>query len=60
MEATRKNIKIVEKIIELLSEEKCTIDESTKILQYANNMIKETSMVQSAADQINQIIDFYD
>lgn len=45
MIASEKNNKIVNKIIEILSEEKCSVREATAILEYTENRIAETSVV---------------
>lgn len=48
MEATEKNFNIVERILEILAEEKCTVRQSEEILRYTASEIQERSTVQVA------------
>lgn len=48
MDATEQNFNIVERILGILAEEKCTVRQSEEILRYAASEIHERSTVQSA------------
>lgn len=45
MKATQKNEKIARQIINLLAQEKVTVEESDEILRFARDEIKERSLV---------------
>lgn len=46
MEITKKNCKIADKIIQMLAEEKCTVEETQDILSAVTREIKRSSTVQ--------------
>ncbi len=46
MEITKKNCKIADKIIQMLAEEKCTVEETQDILNAVMREIKRSSTVQ--------------
>ncbi len=48
MDATEKNFDIVERILEILAEKKCTVRQSEDILRYVGSEVRERSTVQSA------------
>lgn len=54
-ESLKRQYEISEKIIEVLTAEKCTISEATTILKYVENVIEYTSVVQSASDYLNEL-----
>lgn len=47
MQATEKNCRVADKIIEILVDEKCTVEDAQDILMEVSREIRRTSIVQS-------------
>ena len=60
MNATKKNVRVADELIEILIKEKCTIQEAKSILYEISQGIEKTSMVQmgeSYQERFNDVLE---